>query len=208
MMNMPKMFVNKNISVINVLFQWKEENTLANIIENNENIQCLKAQVNLYKKTLNEVNSKYEENTIQREKEEKEKEDSFNEQIKILEKKLDKIKNERSNLYSENKSLKNKLKAIEDTLKNFSNLIKKEDKLNIINADDQKEEIKYNNTIEVDKAINLNLNINNETKNYQNMRKKNFENYNGHLTPRSSNSKTSIKEIMYNNNDYNSLNHY
>ena len=100
--------------------------------ENNENIQCLKAQVNLFQNALNEVNSEYEEDTIQREKKETAKEDSLNEQIKILEKKLDKIKNERSNLYSENKSLKNKLKTIEDRLENLFKFIKKEDKLNII----------------------------------------------------------------------------
>lgn len=156
--------------------------------ENNENIQCLKTQVHLYKKELNKLNSKYEENTRKRENEEKKKEDSLNEQIKILEKNLVKIKKERSNLYSENESLKKKLKTIEDTLKNLSNLIKKEDKLNIIKEDDQEEEIKYNNTIEVDKAINQKLNINNKRKNYQNMRNKNCVSCDGHLiiTARSS----------------------
>ena len=77
---------------------------------------------------------------------------------------------------------------------------------NIINEDDQKEEIEYNNSIEVDKAINLNRNINNKRKNYQNMRNKNYVSCT--MTPRSSFSETSMKKMMYYNNTYNSLNHY
>lgn len=121
----------------------------------NENVQCLKAQMN----KLMESKKKHEKYIEKLKLEKKSMENNFKEKIKEME-------NERNILKNENKNLRGQLNYIEDSFDNFYKLIKKKDKLNIMKNDeeDNKNESKINNTTEVDKSIE-NLKISNQKSN-------------------------------------------